>query len=117
MAEKDFTLICNILTVLKYKANRFKSYLYNFKCFQGRNRGADVENGMCGHSRVVGEMNWESKIDTYTLKSESVSVQSRQTLCDPMDCSPPGFSVHGILQTKILEWVAIPFSRYLHYHV
>ena len=30
--------------------------------------------------------------------------------CDPMDCSPPGSSVHGILQAKILEWVAIPFS-------
>jgi len=28
-----------------------------------------------------------------------------------MDCSPPGFSVHGILQARILEWVAIPFSR------
>ena len=33
------------------------------------------------------------------------------TVCDPMDCSPPGSSVHGILQAKILEWVAIPFSR------
>ena len=33
------------------------------------------------------------------------------TLCDPMDCSPPGSSVHGILQTRILEWIAIPFSR------
>ena len=31
-------------------------------------------------------------------------------LCDSMDCSPPGFSVHGILQTRILEWLAIPFS-------
>ena len=31
------------------------------------------------------------------------------TLCEPMDCSPPGFSVHGILQARILEWVAIPF--------
>ena len=31
--------------------------------------------------------------------------------CVPMDCSPPGSSVHGILQAKILEWVAIPFSR------
>ena len=30
------------------------------------------------------------------------------TLCDTMDCSPPGSSVHGILQAKILEWVAIP---------
>ena len=37
--------------------------------------------------------------------------QSCLTLCDPMDCSPPGSSVHGILQTRIPEWVAIPFSR------
>ena len=33
------------------------------------------------------------------------------TLCDPMDCSPPGTSVHGILQARILEWIAIPFFR------
>ena len=33
------------------------------------------------------------------------------TLCDPMDGSPPGSSVHGILQARILKWVAIPFSR------
>ena len=33
------------------------------------------------------------------------------TLCSPMDCSPQGSSVHGILQARILEWVAIPFSR------
>ena len=33
------------------------------------------------------------------------------TLCDPMDCSPPGCSVHGILQARILWWVAISFSR------
>ena len=32
-------------------------------------------------------------------------------VCDPMDCSPVGFSIHGILQARILEWVAIPFSR------
>ena len=33
------------------------------------------------------------------------------TLCDPMDCNLPGSSVHEILQTRILEWIAIPFSR------
>ena len=38
--------------------------------------------------------------------------QSCPTLCDPMDCSPPGFSVHEILQAIILEWVAISFSRW-----
>ena len=37
--------------------------------------------------------------------------QSCPSLCDPMDCSPPGSSVHGILQARILEWVAISFSR------
>ena len=39
------------------------------------------------------------------------SLQSCPTLCDPMDCSPPGSSVHGILQARILEWVAMPSSR------
>ena len=33
------------------------------------------------------------------------------TLCDPMDCRPPGSSVHGILQARTLEWVGISFSR------
>ena len=33
------------------------------------------------------------------------------SLCDPLDSSPPGFSIHEILQARILEWVAIPFSR------
>ena len=33
------------------------------------------------------------------------------TLCDPMDCSPPGSFIHGILQARILEWVAMPSSR------
>ena len=37
--------------------------------------------------------------------------QSRLILCDPMDCSPPGSSVHGILQARILKWVAISYSR------
>ena len=39
------------------------------------------------------------------------SLQLYPTLCDPMDCSPPGSSVHGILQARILEWVAMPSSR------
>ena len=39
------------------------------------------------------------------------SLQSCLTLWDPKDCSPPGFSVHGILQVRILEWVAMPSSR------
>ena len=37
-------------------------------------------------------------------------IQLSPTLCDPMDCSPPGFSVHGISQVRIWEWVAISFN-------
>ena len=44
-------------------------------------------------------------------KSESEVARSCPTLCDPVDCSPPGSSVHGIFQARILEWVAISFSR------
>ena len=44
------------------------------------------------------------------VKSESEVVQSFLTLSDPMDCSPPGSSVHGIFQARVLEWGAIAFS-------
>ena len=44
------------------------------------------------------------------LKSESEVVQLSPTLHDPMDCSLPGSSAHGIFQARVLEWVAIAFS-------
>ena len=57
----------------------------------------------------------------YVLVAETVSdsllavlclvIQSCLTLCDPMDCSLPGSSVHGILQARILEWIAMPSFR------
>ena len=45
------------------------------------------------------------------VKSESEVTQSRPTLSDPTDCSPPGSSIHGIFQARVLEWVAISFSN------
>ena len=44
------------------------------------------------------------------VKTESEVVQSCSTLRDPMDCSLPGFSIHGIFQSRVLEWGAIAFS-------
>jgi len=46
------------------------------------------------------------------VKSESEVAQSCLTLLDPMDCSLPGSSIHGIFQARVLEWGAIAFSRY-----
>ena len=42
---------------------------------------------------------------------EGEVAQSCPTLCDPVDCSLPGFSIHGIFQTRVLEWGAIAFSN------
>ena len=44
------------------------------------------------------------------VKSESEVAQLCLTLCDPMDCSLPGVSVHGVFQARVLEWDAIAFS-------
>ena len=44
------------------------------------------------------------------MKSESEVIQSCLTLCDPMDCSPPGSSIHGIFQARGLEWGAIAIT-------
>ena len=63
------------------------------------------------HSQKDGKQ-WESKIHkTVITLVHAKLLQSCLTPCNPMDCSPPGPSVHGILQARILEWVAMPSSR------
>ena len=62
----------------------------------------------------AGQIRWQCLyLDVLTSLqcSSAKSLQSCLTLCNPMDCSPPGSSVHGILQARILEWVAMPFSK------
>ena len=51
-------------------------------------------------------ISWETQSE-----SESLVAQSCLTLCDPVDCSLPGFSIHRIFQARVLEWVAISFPR------
>ena len=60
-----------------------------------------------GRKKIKRDSQWFS---CFCLRAKS-SLQSCLMLCDPMDCSPPGSSVHGILQARILEWVAMPSSR------
>ena len=60
--------------------------------------------GVCFHLPTAGQRVYKDR--------EGMSVtQSRATLCDPIDCSPPGSSTRGIYQARILEWVAISLSR------
>ena len=59
------------------------------------------------------QMLWVMTLTDTSVSSICVCLvtQSCLTLCDPLDCSPPGSSVHGIFQAKMLEWVAISCSR------
>ena len=51
-----------------------------------------------------------AQTDQENVAALCLVAQSRPTLCDPMDSDPPGSSVHGISQARVLEWVAISFS-------
>ena len=66
-------------------------------------------NIQCSH--IVTGLRSLSLSLSLSLSSLSPAAQLCPTLCHPMDCSPPGSSVHGILQARTLEWVAISFSR------
>ena len=73
--------------------------------------------GWCCYPKLevqVEEKFWNGGFFTFGVWGPCVPAQSLRscvTLCDPMDCSPPGSSVHGILQARILQWVAMPSSR------
>ena len=60
-------------------------------------------------SKPLKQQKW--KVEAWHIMKEREVAQSCPTLCDPMDCSLPGSSVHGIFQARVLEWVAISFSR------
>ena len=80
--------------------------------FGSRDRGQPLRKAVL--SRWEGVSPVESSTWPNWLLDPSMKVlvtHSCLTLCHPIDCSPPGSSVHGIFQARILEWVAIPFSR------
>ena len=88
--------------------------------FPGRNAGAGGRFLLQGvfptqgsNSHLLYLLRWQAdSLPLSHLKGKETEVtQSRLTLCDPMDCSLPGSSVHGIFQAIVLEWVAISFSR------
>ena len=59
----------------------------------------------------ITEVGYHFLLQCMKVKSQSEVTQSCPTLRDPMDCSPPGSSVHGIFQARVLEWGAIAFSN------
>ena len=68
----------------------FPKWMTDWKLLEGKDHSADFLDSLCVCAKLL---------------------QSCLTFCDPMDCSLPGYPVHGILQARILEWVAVPSSR------
>ena len=62
--------------------------------------------GKGGYGEIVGSCGYAQG-----LVVACVCAQLRLTICNPVDCSPSGSSLHGIFRTRILEWVAVAFSR------
>ena len=66
---------------------------------------------MAGFGEVNRHNFWRFSSIQFSHSAAAKSLQSCLTLCDPIDGSPPGFSIPGILQARTLEWVAISFSN------
>ena len=88
---------------------------YRWSYLQSKNRDTDVENKHMDTKRVrqgrdeFGDWDWQ--IYTAAAAAAARSLHLCPTLCDPIDSSPPGSPVPGILQARTLEWVAISFSN------
>ena len=85
-------------------------FIYNVQGFSGRNRGSYSILSSSDQIRSVAQLCPTLCVHTHTAAAAK-SLQSCPTLCDPMDSSPPGSPVPGILQARILEWVAISLSN------
>ena len=70
-----------------------------------------VKNPPVMQETWVRSLDQEDPLEEERAAAAAALLQSCPTLCDPMDCSPPGSSVPGILQARILEWVAISSSN------
>ena len=82
--------------------------LFFYTCtheFWGFPSSSAIKNLPAVREMRLQSLGWEDSLEEVKV------TQSCPTLCDPMDCSLPGSSVHGILQARILEWAAFPFSR------
>ena len=107
-AAVNFTYLCLSLgqaLFLFHRLPRVHAYLAQSAAQQDRVRRA------MSHLGSATKMPPVTPLKSFNLICTHMQVQSCLTLCNPMDCSPPGSSVHGIFQASILEWVAISFSK------
>ena len=79
-----------------------------FTAFNSRCKNREDGCVLGGLGRLGGRKREKERLER--VSHSFVGAQACPALCDPMDCNPPGFSVYGIFQARILEWVAISYS-------
>ena len=110
----------SMATKTRHKQTNKKTYIYIYiYIYIYKEKTDSLREGhlLCGFSSRTGlpaslahTLSHQTQFNPFK-EQQCSDAQLCLTLCDPMDCSPPGSSVHGILQARILEWVAISFSR------
>ena len=115
--RERIVLLITLSTLLK-KFGIFSTFLFKWNSLYTRCTLTQCLGQVALPSRMPEDASYNSvTIDrcvhcfSHFSGSKMLVAQSCPTLCDPTSCSLPGFSVHWILQARILEWVAIPFSR------
>ena len=105
---------------LKFKKQKLKLWVFKKQCKENENTNYWLRKIFAKQHNLLKDFYIEfiknfqnnKRHVQYNINGQRIwidtSHQSCPTLCDPMDCSPPGSSVHGILQARILEWVVVP---------
>ena len=115
----------NVLAAAAAKSEEGNGTPLQYSCLENpMNRGPVVSDSVRPHRQQSDRLRrpWDSSgkntgvgchflLQCMKVKSESEVAQSCPTLSDPMDCSLPGSSIHGIFQARVLEWGAIAFSK------
>ena len=98
--------------------NTFQRYIVNIYLLKFIILAWSVTSTISGLPEKINEQTGRKKLFSREIQlcikklaAAAKSLQLCPTLCDLMDCSPPSYSVHGISQARILEWVVMPFSR------
>ena len=93
------------LGLISHQGTRFHTLPLRVHMLQLKILGAATKTWYCQINKYRKDTQWKTLI---IAVCESEVAQSCPTLCDPMDYSLPGSSIHGIFQARVLEWVAIP---------
>ena len=113
MFNKDLEEIKKDQSIINNAIAETKSTLEatNSRITEAEDKISEVEDRMVEINEAERKKELKEMRTTSETSSESEVAQSCPTLCDPMDSSLSGSSLHGILQARVLEWVAISFSR------